>query len=145
MVASAFSHLSKPAGPHAGRPPRGLITIQVLMGLAAIGGGIGLLVDRIGMPRETLDGTPFSSFTIPALLLIVVVGGGHLAAAWLAWTRRPAAPLASLAAECILLGWIAVEIVMVDIEGSRPMQIVVFACAFLILGLAWRWRRQGDA
>jgi hypothetical protein len=115
------------------------------MGLSAVGGGIGLMGDWIGMPHAALDGTPFSSFTIPALILIVIVGGSQLGAAWLVWARHRLAPLASLAAGAILLGWIAVEAVMVDSEGGRPLQIVVFAFAALIIGLAWRWQRQEAA
>lgn len=127
------------------RRPFLLITIELLMGLSAIGGGIGLLGDWIGMPREALDGTPFSTFTLPALILMVVIGGSQLGAAWLAWNRHSLAPLASFAAGGILLGWIAVEAAMVDTAGSRPLQIAVFACATLILGLSWRWRRSEAA
>lgn len=54
------------------------------MGLSALGGGIGLMADRIGMPHEALVGTPFRSLMIPALILILVVGGSKFGAAWLA-------------------------------------------------------------
>ena len=50
-----------------------LVVLEVLMGLAAVGGGIGLVVtNELGMPLESLEGSPFGSYTIPGLVLIVV-------------------------------------------------------------------------
>ncbi|HEY8448012.1 MAG TPA: hypothetical protein VIL01_12985 [Thermomicrobiales bacterium] len=145
MVAQSWTRSLGRSERRPARRPLLLIAVETLMGFSAIGGGIGLLGDWIGMPREALEGTPFSSFTIPALILIFVVGGSQLVAAWLAWTRHPLALVASFAAGCILLGWIAVEAVMVDDPEGRMLQTVVFACAALILGLAWRWRRRETA
>jgi hypothetical protein len=55
------------------------ITIGLLTGfiaLTAIGGGIALLIGIEGerFPLEWLQGTPFTDYTIPALLLALVVG-----------------------------------------------------------------------
>jgi hypothetical protein len=115
-----------------------LVTAELVAGVSAIGGGIGLLLDRIGMTPEALEHTPFSSFTIPALVLIGVVGSSQLGAAWLVWQRHRLAAPASLAAGGILLGWIVVEAAMVRVPGSRPLQIVVFALAVMILSFARR-------
>jgi hypothetical protein len=68
-----------------------------------------------------------------------------LVASALIWTRNSYAPIAALGSGCVLLGWIAIEAVMVDVEGSRPMQIVVAGFSILIIGLAWRWRALVEA
>lgn len=49
------------------------IVLEVLMGLAAVGSGIGLiLTNGLGMPLESLEGSPFGSYTIPGLVLLLV-------------------------------------------------------------------------
>ena len=68
--------------------------------LSAIGGGIallagtykdGVLIEAGGQarfPLEWLQGTPFSDYTIPALILTIGVGGSSLIAATLVFTGR---------------------------------------------------------
>jgi len=54
-----------------------LIVIELFVGLWAVIGGVGLVTGAIPflqMPIEYLQGTPFSDYTIPALLLLIVVG-----------------------------------------------------------------------
>jgi hypothetical protein len=59
------------------------IVVSVLTGfiaLTAIGGGGALLVgvEQQRFPLDWLRGTPFKDYTIPAILLAVVVGGSAL-------------------------------------------------------------------
>lgn len=59
-------------------------TIVVLAGFVtatAIGGGLAMLAGVDCFPPAWLAGTPFADYTIPALLLAVVVGGSALVAA----------------------------------------------------------------
>ena len=59
------------------------IIIGIIAGfiaLTAIGGGIVILTGVDQFPLEWLEGTPFPDYTIPALLLSVVVGGSGLGA-----------------------------------------------------------------
>lgn len=66
----------------AGRAARvALVVLQTLMGLAAAGGGIGLiLTNELGMPSEWMENSPFGSYTIPGLVLLFV-GCANLAGA----------------------------------------------------------------
>ena len=121
--------------------PSALLAVELIIGLAAVPCGILLMVNGLGMPRDVLQDSPFASFLVPGFLLSFVVGGSLLSAAWTVWRRWPAAPLVSLAAGCILLGWIVVESVMVS--DGRGLQAGVFALALLTIGLAWRLRRVG--
>ena len=60
------------------------IVISIIAGfiaLTAIGGGIAILTGVDEFPLEWLEGTPFPNYTIPALLLSVVVGGSALVTA----------------------------------------------------------------
>jgi hypothetical protein len=52
-----------------------LVVLEILMGLAAVGGGLALVVTNgqvIEMPVELLEGSPFRSYFIPGLVLLVV-------------------------------------------------------------------------
>ena len=50
-----------------------LVVLEILMGLAAVGGGVGLiLTNGLGMPVEWLEGSPFGSYTIPGVVLLAV-------------------------------------------------------------------------
>ena len=92
--------------------------------LSAIGGGIalltgtykdGVLIEAGGQarfPLEWLQNTPFSDYTIPALILAVGVGGSPLTAAALVLTGRDEGLSASIVAGLIMVGYIAVEVVM---------------------------------
>lgn len=55
-----------------------LYVLQLFLGVGAIGGGVSLLVDPsgelMGMPASGLARSPFDSFVIPGLLLLVVFG-----------------------------------------------------------------------
>jgi hypothetical protein len=82
-------------------------------------------------------------FTVPALLLGIVVGGSALAGAMIAlfgprkitlfgpWRIEP---LVSAAAGCIMMGWITVEIAMIGL-GSW-LQPFYFAVGLVMIGLA---------
>lgn len=101
--------------------------------LSAIGGGIALLTGtykdgvlieaggRAQFPLEWLQHTPFSDYTIPALILTIGVGGSSLIAAVLVFTGRDEGVLASVAAGLIMAGFIVVEVVMLR-QGSPGLK-----------------------
>ncbi|CAM4205539.1 hypothetical protein [Paenibacillus typhae] len=55
-----------------------LYVLQAFLGIGAIGGGLMLLVDpsgeMMGMPVSVLERSPFDSFMIPGLLLLIIFG-----------------------------------------------------------------------
>jgi hypothetical protein len=88
-----------------------LVVVSVFNALSALGGGIGMIAaDGLSMPKSMLADTPFSTFTIPGLILTVVVGGTQAAAVWLLLTRRGSALLWSAVAGFGMLIWIVTEI-----------------------------------
>lgn len=120
------------------------ISLALLTGvvaLTAIGGGIALLssLEDNRFPLEWLRGTPFPDYTIPALLLTVVVGGDALiACALLVSHHRWAYPVA-VAAGLILMSYITVEVLILQQVPPGPTPIeylyaVLGACIVVLAG-----------
>ncbi len=122
---------------------RARITIGVLAGfiaLTAIGGGVAMRVgaEANRFPLEWLRDTPFSDYTLPALLLAIVVGGSSLIAAVTVFTGRKVGVFASLAAGLIMVGYIVVEVLILKQVPPGPTVIegVYFGLGLAIFGLA---------
>jgi len=112
-----------------------LIVVNLFAAVSAIVGAIGLLVGFMNIPLTELTGTPFADFTVPALLLGIVVGGSALVAAIIAlFGPQRFEALASAAAGCIMVGWMAVEIAMVGLDIW--VQAAYFAVGLVMIGLA---------
>jgi len=120
---------------------------EAFIALSAIGGGIimlagtyqgGVLIEAGGrgqFPLEWLQNTPFSDYTIPALVLVIGVGGSSLIAAVTVFTGREVGVLASLVAGLIMAGYIVVEVVMLKQRVSW-IEGLYFGLGLLISGLA---------
>ena len=128
-----------------------LAVIEACIGLGAIGGGIALLIGAMGqwLPVAFLQGTPFSDYIIPGLLLTVVVGGGMLLAAATQFIAREWAMLLSAAMGLILIGWEIVEVAIIDryaqaVVPSTVVQQVLFSVlGLVIIGLsAYLWMTE---
>jgi hypothetical protein len=113
-----------------------VIVVDLFAALSAIAGAVGLAAGFMNIPLSALSGTPFADFTVPALLLGFVVGGSALVAALIAlvgprhtllgqWRLEP---LATAVAGCIMVGWMAVELIMVGL-------IVWVQAVYLVVGL----------
>ena len=115
-----------------------LIAVTGFSAFSAVGGGIGLLVNGLGIPESQLENTPFDSFIVPGLLLAFVVGGSMATATISAWQRVPWAGDVAIVAGAIMLGWIAVESVM--ITDGRPLQVTVGVLSLLTIALGYLLR-----
>lgn len=96
-----------------GRQARVLSVLQWFVALNAFGGGAFGLAGAPGLPPEWLAGSPFSSYLVPSLVLIVAVGGLHALAAVRAWQGHPRALLLGRVAGVVLLGWIVVQVAII--------------------------------
>src|SRR5947209_17375814 len=133
-----------------------LAVIEVLIGLGAIGGGVAMLAGAFDqwLPLIWLQGTPFSDYTIPGLVLLIVVGGGMLLAAATQFIQREWAVLFSMGMGLVMLGWIAVEVAVIDryaeaVVPSTVVQQVLFPVLGLVMiGLAaylWKTEYRGHS
>lgn len=126
---------------------RAIGVLAAFNALSALGGGTalllgtyqnGVLIEAGGQarfPLEWLQHTPFSDYTIPALILMVGVGGSSLCAAVLIFTGRQEGTLASIAAGLMMTGFIAGEVVLLK-QGISWIESLYGGLGLLISGLA---------
>jgi hypothetical protein len=113
-----------------------LVVLQVLMGLAAVGGGLDLVLTNghlMGMPAELLRGSPFWSYLIPGLVLLTV-GVINLVSAAAMLRRHGWSAQASVVVGIMWIGWFVVQVAVVGFLNWQ--QPVYFAVGLLINGLA---------
>jgi len=115
---------------------RALVLLEALLGASAVYGGFGLLTGTLGMSDAWLAGTPFTSWLVPGIALLLVVAAPMLAAAVLEIRRHHLAPTASVLAGVLQVGWIAVQLlVMQRYFVLQPVVLVVAATILLVAGL----------
>jgi len=106
-----------------------LIVLEILTGVAALGGGIYAFGGAPGVSREWLKNSPFKTYLVPGLTLFFVVGGSMLTAAGLLLAEVGVARTVSLEAGIVLLAWIAAQ---VSVVGYRSWLQPVFG----VVGMA---------
>jgi len=118
-----------------------LLIVQVLVALSAAVSGValalgeraGTLGERAGSlgiipPLEWLEGTPFDSYLVPGLVLILVVGGTHALAFVLLLRRTTWALAASAVAGFGMVIWVFVQMVLIPYSF---LQAVYFGAGLL--------------
>ncbi|HNT54197.1 MAG TPA: hypothetical protein PKG95_05755 [Anaerolineaceae bacterium] len=131
------------------------IMIAIMTGfiaLTAIGGGAALILGAEGerFPLEWLQGSIFKNYTIPGLLLAVVVGGSSLLAGITMIRKQKAGPWAAMAAGLSMMGFISGEFLILKQvpPGPTPIELFYFGLGLVILilgGLLWLKKKQSGA
>jgi hypothetical protein len=115
------------------------VTLGLLLAFGALnafGGGYYGLSGAKGVPTEWLEGSPFTDYFIPSLILFFVVGGAFLIAAVAVFARLRSARLLAQGAAVIVLVWLAVQVTIIGfVSWMQPATALV---ALLILALASR-------
>jgi hypothetical protein len=127
------------------RTTRGLlILVELVIALNAYGGAWWGLAGAENVPHEWLEGTPFDSYVIPSLILLIAVGGGMTAAAAALLLRYRRAAEVSIAAGVVLIGWITAQVLLIGPNGGLSwLQPTMFAAGLLVAALGFRLRRAG--
>jgi hypothetical protein len=120
------------------------IVVELVTGITAIPVGWMLIQDPTGkviqLPQGWIEATPFGSYLIPGLYLMLVNGFGMLALALLSARRHPLAPWLTGALGVGLIVWIVVEIVA--LPETMVLTWVILAFGFVLGFVALFWLRR---
>jgi hypothetical protein len=122
----------------------------VFIGLGAVGGGLGLVLEPsgsdVGLPLELLETSPFSTYLIPGMVLLTVNGFGSLMGATASFTRYRYAGEAGMALGVFLATWIILQVYW--IAAFHWLHALYLGLGSLELVLGWALRnalRRTDA
>jgi hypothetical protein len=114
-----------------------LFWLELVVGIGAMYGAVMLVTDAWHLPVNDLRPLPLHGWVVPGLVLFAVVTVPMIAAAIaVSSDLRPAADL-SLAAGLLLVGWIAVQLLVIGPQMWLQPAMAVGGVA--IAGLAWHW------
>ncbi len=110
-----------------------LIVLEIAIGFAALAGGVYALLGAPGVSRAWLAGSPFASFRLPGVVLVVIVGGTSLTAARLLIGDFSAARTLSVVAGIALLGWAGVQMMYLSKRHWSQPVAALFGLAITVL------------
>lgn len=128
----------------------GLGVLQVLIGLGAVGGGLALVLEpsgsNLGIPLEVLKSSPFSTFLVPGIVLLIVNGFGNLVGATASFTRYWCAGEIAIALGLFLVAWIMLQVYWFAAFHWLPALYLGIGLLELVLGWLLRkvLRREVD-
>lgn len=130
-------------GPLLGRAGKTAVSFLALLGLGAIAGGIALAAKPDGsvmhFPVSLLQGSPFSDYFIPGLVLGGLFGLGSFAVVAMGLLRWRIAPFLAFAIGVAQMIWIVVELAIIkELSFLHP---VCFGLGSVIAAAAvpWGW------
>ncbi len=117
-------------------------SLQVFIGLGAVGGGIMLISDPsgggLGIPVELLEGSPFSDYLIPGLVLLAFNGFGSVFGSILTFRRHRFCSLTAAALGVFLMAWIVVQVMIFNSIHWVHATYFTLGLVELILGILIR-------
>lgn len=115
-----------------------LLLLHAVTAVNAIGGGIYGINGAEQVPASWLQGSPFTSYFIPALFLLLVIGGSCIISFVLLLKKKKKAPVFSFLTGIILAAWILIQVRWIGFVSF--LQPLVFVIALLIVLLSYRMR-----
>jgi hypothetical protein len=121
-----------------------LAILQIFIGIGAVAGGLAMISDPSGalleMPLEMLEHTPFGSFLVPGIVLLVVNGLGSLVGTVFSLLRHRYAGVIAILLGGFLILWIVVQVVL--IRGFHWLHALYLALGVAELVLGWLLHRS---
>ena len=114
-----------------------LLATSLFVGLSGLYGGILLVRNGFGMPKSWLEGTPFTSWAVPGAALVLTVAVPQLCVGAVMAFAPSWARLAGLLAGAALVGWILLQLLV--LQRFFFLQPVIAALGLIELGSAYAW------
>lgn len=94
-----------------------VLVVHLIVGIGALAGGLACILDPIeplGSPASLLDGSPFSTYLIPGLVLFTLFGIGNIVGAVMALLRHQwHGYLLGLLGGTMMI-WIVVQVIIIE-------------------------------
>ncbi len=111
-----------------------LAILLIFTGVISVISGIMMIVTNgMGLPLTWLEGTVFTSYLIPGLILLIIIAGVTFLAGILLLMRKKGALEASAASGFGLLIWLFTEMYVLTKMGSHFLHAIIFTEALVIL------------
>jgi len=121
----------------------GLGVLQVFIGLGAVGGGLALVLEPsgsyLGIPLELLKSSPFSTYLVPGIVLLMVNGVGSLVGAAASFTRNRFAGETAMTLGVFLVAWIMLQVYW--FAGFHWLHALYLGLGLLEFVLGWLLRK----
>jgi hypothetical protein len=117
-----------------------LLTLLLVVTINAVYGGVGLMVNGLGMPAEWLNDTILRSWDLGGAALLLTVALPQLAAAWLVARRHPLAASIAVLVGIALVLWIAVQLLVLRRYFILQPVIAGVGIAEVLLARLWSGR-----
>ena len=120
-----------------------LIFLHVFVGIGALFGGSGAIlnpVDPMGITVDVLKNSPFSSFLIPGIILLVAIGFGNIFAAVVLYYEYKYSLYISHLMGLVLVGWIVVQCIMM--RNINILHVVYFIIGGIEMLLSLRLMKK---
>jgi hypothetical protein len=119
--------------------------LQVVIGVGAVPAGISMILDPtgtgLGMSTSMLAGSPFPTFLIPGMVLLLVNGIGSLIGGVLTFTAHQRASLVAIGLGAFLIAWIVVQVLSLG-PPLHWLQVMYFVLGGVELILGWQLNRD---
>ncbi|MBD3781642.1 MAG: hypothetical protein IE926_01615 [Micrococcales bacterium] len=118
-----------------------LLVVLAVVALNAVYGGVGLMVNGLGMPPEWLENLPVDTWVLPGVALLVTVALPQAGAAALVWHRDPRAAVVGGVVGLALVLWIVVQLLLLRRYFVLQPVIAGLGLVEMALALVWHDRR----
>lgn len=112
--------------------------LQIFVGITAILGGFGLVSDpsgaKMNIPLELLNNSPFQNYLIPGLVLLLIIGIGHVFAGIVTFLRHRYAASISVFLGAVLACYIIIEVFFMGLINFLQPLYFVLGVVELIFG-----------
>ncbi len=114
-------------------------SLQAFTALGAIPAGLSMILEPdgsgLGLPLETLQGSPFSDFLIPGILLLIMNGVLQALGAVLSFAKNTQAGRGGVFLGILLTAWICIQVYFIGLITFLQPLFFFIGVAEIFLGL----------
>jgi hypothetical protein len=118
--------------------PFGTAALLLFVGIAAVAGGLGVLLDpsgeSLGVSVDLLINSPFKNFLIPGIVLFTIIGLTNLLVSFLTFKQHLLSGGATIILGFIMIIWIVLQVYWIGWLTSLQPTFLIIGFAEIILG-----------